>query len=155
MDSIKIQKNIKKEDLVDFAKEFLVFLHTFKKNNTDRAVVVGLSGDLGAGKTTFSQAIARELGIEEVVNSPTFAIQKTYITADSDFPRFIHIDAYRIEEEKEMEVLKFIELLVDSGNLLFIEWPSKIANLLPASTIFLEFETIDQNTRKISYQVSS
>lgn len=125
------------------------------KMNTTGPKVFGLSGDLGAGKTTFSKAIAKELGIQEVVTSPTFGIQKQYKVLNpkySDiFSEFVHIDAYRIEDIKETEPLRFAELFQKPNLLIFIEWPEKIAEILPKDTIVLSFESIDENTRKISY----
>lgn len=123
--------------------------------NITGSKVLGLSGDLGAGKTTFSKAVAKELGIQEVVTSPTFGIQKQYKVLNpkySDiFSEFVHIDAYRIEDIKETEPLRFVELFQKPNTLIFIEWPEKIAEILPEDTIVLSFETIDENTRKISY----
>lgn len=131
------------------------FLSELIKVNTTHSKVFGLSGDLGAGKTTFSKAVAKELGIQEVVTSPTFGIQKQYKVLNpkySDiFSEFVHIDAYRIEDIKETEPLRFAELFQKPNLLIFIEWPEKIAEILPKDTIVLSFDSIDENTRKISY----
>lgn len=131
------------------------FLSKLIVGNTTSSKVFGLSGDLGAGKTTFSKAVAKELGIQEVVTSPTFGIQKQYKVLNpkySDiFSEFVHIDAYRIEDIKETEPLRFAELFQKTNTLIFIEWPEKIAEILPKDTIVLSFESIDENTRKISY----
>ena len=145
-------KNI--DELEKFSKVFLGEL--VKLSVEGKApVVVGLSGDLGAGKTTFSKYVAKELGIEETVTSPTFGIQKQYKILNSEwaqvFNEFIHIDAYRIENIKETEPLRFVELFQKPSALIFIEWPEKIAEILPKDTIMLSFESIDENTRKISY----
>lgn len=131
------------------------FLNELLAVNIIGSKVFGLSGDLGAGKTTFSKAVAKELGIQEVVTSPTFGIQKQYRVLNpkySDiFSEFVHIDAYRIEDIKETEPLRFTELFQKTNTLIFIEWPEKIAEILPKDTIVLSFESIDENTRKISY----
>jgi tRNA threonylcarbamoyladenosine biosynthesis protein TsaE len=68
--------------------------------SSDEALVVGLYGNLGAGKTSFTQAVARELGVIDIVNSPTFVIEKIYETKHPDFKRLVHIDAYRLETLK-------------------------------------------------------
>lgn len=123
------------------------------------STVVGLSGDLGAGKTTFSKCVAARLGVKEVVTSPTFGIQKQYKAHGADnfgpqaqiFKEFVHIDAYRIEDLREVETLRFVELFQKPKTLIFIEWPEKIEEVLPKDTILLSFEAIDENTRKISY----
>lgn len=131
------------------------FLSKLIVGNTTSSKVFGLSGDLGAGKTTFSKAVAKELGIQEVVTSPTFGIQKQYKVLNpkysNTFSEFVHIDAYRIEDIKETEPLRFAELFQKTNTLIFIEWPEKIAEILPKDTIVLSFESIDENTRKISY----
>jgi tRNA threonylcarbamoyladenosine biosynthesis protein TsaE len=122
-----------------------------KTEGGDKAVVVGLSGDLGSGKTTFSQSAARILGVLETVTSPTFIIEKVYHTKDTAFPQFIHIDAYRLDEAKELEVLGFKELLSQKGNLIFIEWPERVKEILPKDIFTIEFKFIDEHTRAISY----
>ena len=131
-----------------FAKDFLDFI---KKNFSD-SVVVALSGDLGAGKTTFSKEIAVCLGVSDVVISPTFIIQKKYKTKDNIFHEFVHIDAYRIETKEEVGILKLEELSGVANTLTCIEWPEKVQTSLPKNTIWLSFETIDEHIRKISYK---
>lgn len=110
----------------------------------DRATVVALSGDLGAGKTTFVQAVAKTLGIEENATSPTFVIQKTYrLPAEvrpPSFRRLVHIDAYRLENARELEILGFEELLRDPQNLILIEWPEKVAGLIPKDAVNIRFD---------------
>ena len=115
------------------------------------AVVVGLSGDLGAGKTTFSQAVARALGITETVTSPTFVIEKIYTIqpAKNGFSRLVHIDAYRLESPTELTKLGFASILADSRNLLLIEWPERLSTLLPSSATTLFFCHINETTRSI------
>ncbi len=117
----------------------------------DKAVVVGLSGDLGSGKTTFSQFTAQILGVKEIVTSPTFVIEKVYHTKNTAFPQFIHIDAYRLDEAKELEVLGFEDLLKQKGTLIFIEWPERVEQILPFDTIYIKFKFIDETTREIEY----
>ena len=151
-----IVKNL--EELKVFAGDFLSFLcekmrqKAVQDDSTSmNTCVVGLSGDLGAGKTTFSKEIARLLGVEETVTSPTFGIQKQYVTKNKTFLEFVHIDAYRIEDVKEIGALRFVELFEKPNILIFIEWPEKIAEVLPKETIMLSFEALDENARKISY----
>ena len=114
------------------------------------AAVIALSGDLGAGKTTFVQALARTLGIEETVTSPTFVIMKQYQTTAERFSELIHIDAYRIEDLDEMRVLGFDRLLEKNRAMICIEWAEKIADLLPESTTTLSFEITDEEKRRVS-----
>lgn len=115
------------------------------------ATVVALSGDLGAGKTTFAQAVARYFGIEEQVTSPTFVIEKIYDIPEGAFKRLIHIDAYRLKEERELETLGWRALLADSSTLILIEWPERVPGLLPMDTHRVTLQYIDEQTRDISY----
>lgn len=104
------------------------------------ATVLTLSGDLGAGKTTFAQAFAKALGVEEDVTSPTFVIEKIYLLKGQKFSRLIHIDAYRLENPQELEGLGFAELLRDPANVVLIEWPEKVAGLIPATAMRIRFD---------------
>ncbi|MEX0917412.1 MAG: tRNA (adenosine(37)-N6)-threonylcarbamoyltransferase complex ATPase subunit type 1 TsaE [Candidatus Paceibacterota bacterium] len=117
----------------------------------NEAVIVGLSGELGAGKTTFVKEIADLLGIEEIVTSPTFVIQKVYKLKNQKFSRLIHIDAYRLGGGGGLQVLGFEELLKDPKNLIFVEWPEKVKDILPNSTQIISFSVLDGERRELSY----
>ena len=104
------------------------------------AMVVALSGDLGAGKTTFVQQLAQILGITTTVTSPTFVIMKSYDTTDTVFSTLVHIDAYRIEDDSAMGPLKFAELLTQPQTLVCIEWAERISAFLPPRTIKIDLE---------------
>lgn len=114
-----------------------------------RTKVVTLSGGLGAGKTTFAQAFAKALGVEEDVTSPTFVIEKIYQLKEQRFERLIHIDAYRLESSRELEALGFKELLQDPGNLILIEWPERVPELIPSDATRVRFD-IHGDERTIS-----
>ncbi len=129
----------------------------------DRATVVGLYGDLGAGKTTFVQAVAKALGVTETVNSPTFLIFKKYQVPDvcsstssegeagrGCFKVLIHVDAYRLKSSDELRRLRFDELLVGPTNLILVEWADKVADILLKDHKQIHFEFVDDTTRKIS-----
>ena len=104
--------------------------------NEHGATVIALQGDLGAGKTTLTQELARILGIEETVVSPTFVVMKRYKThGNEQFHTLTHMDAYRIEEDEELGPLGWNLLLNEKGNLLVVEWPEKIATMLPKEHI--------------------
>ncbi len=118
----------------------------------DCATIIGLSGDLGAGKTTLVRAIAEELGIVEDVLSPTFVIAKFYvISKHRDFTQLIHIDAYRIEDPEELRALKWKELVANPKNLVFIEWPEQLKEVFPAEAKLLKLRFIDEETRSIEW----
>lgn len=118
-----------------------------------RATLVTLSGDLGAGKTAFTKAIARILGVEETVTSPTFVLEKIYQLGSeaSKFKRLIHIDAYRLETGSDLAPLGFDELMQDSGNLILLEWPEKVTDALPAPDVKISFVVHTDESRTISY----
>ena len=116
--------------------------------NPGTATVLGLSGDLGAGKTTFVQALAAKLGVREVVQSPTFTILKLYQTNHPEFKQLIHMDAYRIESLDELGPLRLGELLNTPETLFAIEWPEKIMEALPGH-ILLKFKTISEDEREV------
>ena len=111
-----------------------------KYAESGEAVIAGLSGHLGAGKTAFVKAVARAMGIKETVTSPTFVIMKIYetlltsptikhstvVTAPAKFSRLVHIDAYRLENAQELEALRFEELVTNKNNLIMVEWPENV-----------------------------
>lgn len=116
-----------------------------------QATVVELVGDLGSGKTTFTQALAQELGITDTVISPTFVIQKRYnIPNHPHFKTLIHIDAYRLENQDEILKINWKEDLENPKNLILVEWSEKIQNHLPESKQ-ITFTFIDENTREIEW----
>ena len=107
-----------------------------------RATIVALSGELGAGKTTFVQGVAATLGIRETVASPTFVIEKVYELGGQKWERLIHIDAYRLKSAHELEVLGWKEITADSANLILLEWPERVPELIPrdALRVFIDIE---------------
>jgi len=116
------------------------------------ATLVTLTGELGAGKTAFVKAIAKTLGVEEIVNSPTFVLEKIYTLSDTQpFKHLVHIDAYRLEKGSDLAPLGFDELMRDPSNLILLEWPEKVADALPPPRERLSFVTRPDNSRTITY----
>lgn len=121
------------------------------------ATVVGLFGDLGSGKTTFTQSLGKHLGIKEVMTSPTFVIEKIYLLKNhsEEFPvaftRLIHIDAYRLEKGEELQSLGFAELLKDPQNLILIEWPERVVDILPPKMVKINFKFVSEFEREIEF----
>ena len=113
------------------------------------AIVVALEGDLGAGKTTFTQEAGKILGIGENMASPTFVLMKIYDIDWHGFRHLIHIDAYRLESEAELESLGWRELVAAPENLVFIEWPERVPGLIPADAKKISLEFVDEVTRNI------
>lgn len=121
----------------------------------EKATVIGLTGDLGSGKTTFVQGVARALGVTESVTSPTFVIEKIYPLKNQPFKKLVHIDAYRLKNAHELEVLGWRELLGDPSNLIFIEWPENVPDTLPKNAPTLTLHVIDEHARRIEYPESA
>ncbi|MBQ8085629.1 MAG: tRNA (adenosine(37)-N6)-threonylcarbamoyltransferase complex ATPase subunit type 1 TsaE [Lachnospiraceae bacterium] len=106
--------------------------------------VVCLIGDLGVGKTLFSQGFAKGLGVEEYVNSPTFTIVQEYEGNDDRRLKLYHFDVYRIEAPEEMEEVGFTDMIYGEGVSL-IEWADMISDILPEHYIRV---TIEKNLEK-------
>lgn len=123
----------------------------WKQLPQEEAVVIALSGDLGAGKTTFVQQLAQILGITETVNSPTYVLMKSYETTDNTISTLIHIDAYRIEHDSEMKTLHFNEQLTNPNTLICVEWAERISTFLPARTLKIDLETLPHTKHKLTY----
>ncbi|MSU45131.1 MAG: tRNA (adenosine(37)-N6)-threonylcarbamoyltransferase complex ATPase subunit type 1 TsaE [Candidatus Zambryskibacteria bacterium] len=115
------------EDTQKIADGFVVNLSP--KN--DSAVVVGLYGNLGAGKTAFTKCVASSLGVPDSITSPTFVIEKIYVLKNQKFTHLIHIDAYRLEKAEELLHLGWKEIISDPKNLILIEWPENVADIMP------------------------
>jgi len=126
------------------AKELL---KTKMKKN---ALVLALSGDLGSGKTTFVQGLAKGFNIKEKIKSPTFLIIKNYKLKTKNHKLFIHIDAYRLKKAKDILGLGWREMADDSKSIIVIEWAKHIAKILPKNHIDINFKHISENKRKIT-----
>jgi tRNA threonylcarbamoyladenosine biosynthesis protein TsaE len=116
---------------------------------SDRAAVVGLYGDLGSGKTTFTQAVGRALGITDSIQSPTFVIIKSYKLKAKSYKLLIHVDAYRLKSGEELRKLGFEELLADPKNLILVEWADRVASVLPKNHVKIHFRFMDEQTREL------
>lgn len=116
------------QEMQKIAQKIIARAATFAEIEA-RAFVCTLSGDLGAGKTTLTQLLAKELGITESIQSPTFVIRKRYETQHPVVKQLIHIDAYRLETGAELEKLRFNEDLAQSHTIICMEWPQQVADL--------------------------
>jgi tRNA threonylcarbamoyladenosine biosynthesis protein TsaE len=92
--------------------------------------VLALSGDLGAGKTTFTQYLSKALSVKQHVNSPTFVIMKIYKTGLHPMQHLVHVDAYRIENEEGLEDLGLDEYINHPHAVVVIEWAEKLKKYL-------------------------
>ncbi|MBI4224849.1 MAG: tRNA (adenosine(37)-N6)-threonylcarbamoyltransferase complex ATPase subunit type 1 TsaE [Candidatus Sungbacteria bacterium] len=125
---------------------------------TTHALVIALNGELGAGKTTFTQGFCRAFGVRENVTSPTFVLMKTYqlrpVQNNRHFRHLVHIDCYRIEDAVELLHLGLDDILADPDAIVLIEWANRIKNILPDDAIVLELGHGEKpNERTIEIQV--
>ena len=139
---------IKTKSLKEFEGVALGFAKKLRPN-TQGATVVLLSGDLGAGKTTMTQVIGKNFGVEKVMQSPTFVIMRSYKLENKVFEHLVHIDAYRLESESEIEKLGFQEIISNPKNLVLIEWPEKIKKILPRKSFKVLIKHINENERLV------
>ncbi len=117
----------------------------------NHATLVTLSGELGAGKTSFTQGAARALGITDPITSPTFVLEKVYeLPQAAAFARLVHIDAYRLEGEDTLAPLGFEELYADPANLVVLEWPELVSAQLPQADHALTL-SVAGDGRELSY----
>lgn len=130
-------------NLADIRKVARQFIDTM-----DGHTIFAFYGKMGVGKTTFTKALCEELGVEDVINSPTFAIVNEYM--DGQGSPIYHFDFYRIKRLVEAYDIGFEEYL-DSGNLCIIEWPELIEELLPEDTVRVTIEEQEDGHRVITF----
>jgi len=126
-------------EISDVAKEFISQIGEHR--------VFAFYGSMGAGKTTFIKAICEELGVEDVINSPTFAIINEYNTNQGE--QIFHFDFYRINKIEEAYDFGYEDYFY-SGNFCFIEWPEKIKELIPPDAVEVHIAENEQGEREIS-----
>lgn len=124
-----------------------VFLDKIIKEKNDGALVVGLSGELGAGKTHFTQEIAKLLGIKKKLTSPTFVIMKRYALKNKKWKNFFHIDAYRLKSHNEILKLGWQEMISNKENLIFIEWPEMVKKAMPKKYIKVKISHLPKKNK--------
>ena len=136
---IKIQS---RDHIHEAAREFIAAMG----DNT----VFALYGKMGAGKTTFVKALCQELGVEDVVTSPTFAVINEY-RSDIAGELIYHFDFYRIKKLEEVYDMGYEDYFY-SGALCFIEWPELVEELLPGNTVKVTIEELEDGSRKLTME---
>ena len=112
--------------------------------------VILLTGNLGAGKTTFVKGVANGLGIKTRIISPTFVVVRTHEITNGQIDRMYHIDLYRLENPEEIRSIDIQSILEEEKSLVVIEWPEK-GNIIFSKKIYkINFENITDNTREIT-----
>jgi len=127
------------------------------RSSTRGGEVICLDGELGAGKTTFTQGLLKGLKIKGPYTSPTFLIMKQYqphpnplLIKEREINGAYHFDAYRVEAQDILN-LGFEEILSNKKNIIIIEWASRIEKIIPKNSLHINFEWLDENKRKISF----
>ena len=131
---------------VQSEKELLATAHEIIRYAGEQTIWL-FYGEMGSGKTTLIKAIARALNVEDNVHSPSFNIVNEYRNNDGE--TFYHFDFYRIRNETEALDIGIYEYF-SSGYLCFVEWPEKIAGLLPDEFLKIELSIVSQTSRKIN-----
>lgn len=147
--TIAMNRTYTVNEIPDIARELLSLIA--EKKSTDNATLITLSGDLGAGKTTLTQEIARQLGVTHSVTSPTFVIMKQYPTQKSPWSTLVHIDAYRFQNTDELMRLHWQEMLANSENLIILEWPEMVPDAIPAYAHRVKLSHVSEDIREISF----
>ncbi|MEA3322903.1 MAG: tRNA (adenosine(37)-N6)-threonylcarbamoyltransferase complex ATPase subunit type 1 TsaE [Patescibacteria group bacterium] len=131
------------EETAQLAKEFV-------QTEINGNMIICLHGELGAGKTTFTQGILDAFDAKKPYTSPTFVIMKEYDVDKKTIKKIYHIDAYRICGD-DMLALGWEDIIADEQALIIIEWPENIADVLPQNTFVVLCEVVDENSRKYSF----
>ena len=134
------------EKMAEFARSFCESLPPVR----ERAHVVGLVGDLGAGKTTFVQHVANELGVVDPVLSPTYVFVQSHQTTHPVFTTLVHIDAYRLKPE-EAHTIGWPKVADDPHALVLVEWPERLGDEFPSTAPQIHFEVLSDTEREVSY----
>ena len=115
---------------------------------TNGKTVFAFHGQMGAGKTTFIHALCNEIGVMDVVSSPTFSIINEYqFICEGTKKALFHIDLYRLKDEEEA-IRAGVEDVLYSGNTCLVEWPEKVPAIFPDTTVHIYIELVDDKTRR-------
>ncbi len=123
--------------------------------NGRHALCLALSGELGAGKTFFTQSVATGLGIRARLQSPTFVIAKRYALKKSTFKNLWHFDLYRIKSPKELDAIEFKKIISDPKNIVVIEWAERAKKILPKDSVWILFKHLSPNERVVRFKHGS
>lgn len=142
-----------KQDTKKLAEKISRQLHGLPRRNSDKVrmkaggEIIGLIGELGAGKTTFIQYLAKALGVKNTVNSPTFNIMKLYKTQHPKVKQLCHVDVYRLNSAKELTALGVQEYFERSDTVTVIEWADKVKKILPKDAMVINIKMKKGNER--------
>lgn len=138
----KVSKNLQETNKI--AK---LFADKILKNDKLGALVICLSGDLGTGKTSFTKAFAKHLGVRDTIASPTFILMKRYDLKNQKHKFLLHFDAYNLKNENELLNLGWNEIVGNKDNLIIIEWPEIVKGVIPADAHYIYLSHQDGDSR--------
>ncbi|MBP9821992.1 MAG: tRNA (adenosine(37)-N6)-threonylcarbamoyltransferase complex ATPase subunit type 1 TsaE [Candidatus Pacebacteria bacterium] len=136
------------EDTQRFAREQALLLI---KEANGQPLVIALEGELGAGKTTFTQAFAKALGVKENLKSPTFVLMKHYSLKDiPNYQTLYHFDCYRLNSSADLIPLGTKEIINQPGVIVLMEWAERVGDILPRNHWVIKIEHVSEQQRNIS-----
>ncbi|MAF79948.1 tRNA (adenosine(37)-N6)-threonylcarbamoyltransferase complex ATPase subunit type 1 TsaE [bacterium] len=130
-------RSFSEQDTKQFAAQFVKKVFQRKSKG---ALVVALSGELGAGKTVFAKGFAKGLGLRKRIVSPTFVFVRRHEISGGQFRNFYHVDAYRVQNKKSLAGLGLDEVFSDSTSLVLVEWAENVKSLLPKDTVWVRIK---------------
>ncbi len=110
---------------------------------------LGLIGDLGAGKTAFVKGVAKALGITKTIVSPTFVVMKVYPIRAGTIKKFVHVDAYRLNNAESLIAIGLHDYIAASDTVVVIEWADQVKEILPKKSKLIYFKHLGENQRRI------
>lgn len=135
--------------ITNSAEETQKLAETLALKHHDGAIIT-LTGNLGAGKTTFVQGFAKGLGIKDKILSPTFVLMREYNLPYESDAKLFHIDLYRLESKQQINDLGLIDLFVNPKNIFLIEWAEKLTDLPKNKIVKINFKYLSENSRQIA-----
>jgi tRNA threonylcarbamoyladenosine biosynthesis protein TsaE len=136
---MKIYQSSSSEDTQKIAKEIAINIKKNLNKRAKNAVIFELIGNLGSGKTTFVKGFIKEFGFRGNIKSPTFIIMRRTKVKNDFFDNVFHIDAYRLKKIDDFLALNFKEIISNPKNIVLIEWPQNIKNIIKEKTIKIKF----------------
>lgn len=127
------------------------FAKQIARREGKNSLVIGLSGDLGSGKTTFVQGFAKGLGLSSRIVSPTFILMRSYLVGEW---QLYHVDLYRIEGniKTQIDEIGLPSIWQNPKSIMLIEWAEKAKGFLPSWTKWIEFKHLDGDKREIRFK---
>lgn len=145
-----MKRVFKESELPEIADILLTQIPLAKESG--EASVIALTGELGAGKTTFTRILLEKIGSKQKTQSPTFVLMKTFPITYKGYTKFVHVDAYRLKNEQELLNLGFALLLKDPQTIIVIEWPERVLALIPQKALRVTLSHSALHEREIEFK---